>query len=182
MSSAKRKPVLVGDRLVELGDGARDLGEIDHRQRVAARAGLGLGDAEQRVEGAEQAIGLGDRLAQRLGIALRVGLLEQRHFEPRAQPRQRRAQIVRDIVGDLAHARHQPLDLVEHGVEVCRELVELVAAAGDRHALRQIAVDDAASLVRFTASTRRSMLRVMSSAADRCRAPGSAAPPRPACW
>ena len=112
-------------------------------QRLAPRARLGLGDAQERVEGAEQPVGLGDGLAQRLGIALRVGLLEQGHLEPRAQPRQRRAQIVGDVVGHLAHAQHQPLDLVEHGVEVGGELVELVAAAGERHALRQIAVDDA---------------------------------------
>ena len=38
-------------------------------QAVAARAGFGLGDAEQRVEGAEQPVGLGDGVAQRLGIA-----------------------------------------------------------------------------------------------------------------
>ena len=58
--------VFLGHRLVELGDGARDLGEIERPGLVAARAGLGLGDAEQRVEGAEQPVGLVDRVAQRL--------------------------------------------------------------------------------------------------------------------
>ena len=49
---------------------------------------------------------------------------------------------MRDIVGDLAHAGHQPLDLVEHAVEVGGELVELVVGAAPRHPVRQIAGDD----------------------------------------
>ncbi len=71
---------------------------------------------------------------------------EQRQLEPRPQPRQRRLQIVRDIVGDLAHPGHQPLDLIEHAVEIVGELVELVAAivvvGAARHPVREIAGDD----------------------------------------
>ena len=85
---------------------------------------------------------------------------EQCQLEPRAQPRQRRLQIVRDIVGDLAHAGHQPLDLVEHAVEIGGELVELVArAASGTRSDRLPAMTR--SPVRFTCSTRRSMLRLI---------------------
>ncbi len=47
-----------------------------------------------------------------------------------------------DVVGDLPHSGHQPLDLIEHRIQVGRELVELVAGAGERHALGHVAVDD----------------------------------------
>ena len=46
-----------------------------------------------------------------------------------AQPRQRRLEIVGDIVGDLLEPLHQLLDAVEHGVEVGGERVELVVRA-----------------------------------------------------
>ena len=41
-----------------------------------------------------------------------------RLFEPVAQPVERRAQIVGDRIGDFAHALHQPLDAIEHAVEI----------------------------------------------------------------
>ena len=68
---------------------------------------------------------------------------EQRQFEPCPQPRERRLQIVGDVVGDLAHRGHQSLDLVEHPVQIGGELVELVIGAGPRHPIRQVAGHDA---------------------------------------
>ena len=62
--------------------------------------------------------------------------------KPVAQAVERRAQIVRDGVGDLAHALHQALDAVEHGVEILGQRVELVMRLADGHAARQIAGDD----------------------------------------
>ena len=61
-----------------------------------------------------------------------------------AQPRQRRLEIVRDVVGDFLEAVHQRLDALEHGVEVVGETVELVAGAGDRQAAGEIARHDRA--------------------------------------
>ena len=50
-----------------------------------------------------------------------------------------------DVVGDLLHAGHQLADAVEHGVEVVRQPVELVAGAGDGEpAVRSPAMIDAA--------------------------------------
>ena len=69
----------------------------------------------------------------------RPGLGQQRHLEPGAQPVERRPEIVGDVVGHLAHALQQPLDLVEHRVEVGGELVELVARAAERDPLAELA-------------------------------------------
>jgi hypothetical protein len=59
-------------------------------------------------------------------------------LEPCAQPRQWRLQIMGDVVGDLAHSRHQPFYLIEHPVEIGRELVELVTRAVQRNAIREV--------------------------------------------
>ena len=50
---------------------------------------------------------------------------------------------MRDIIGDLAHAGHQPLNLIKHAVKVCRELVEFVIRPAARHSVRQVAGDHA---------------------------------------
>ncbi len=50
-------------------------------------------------------------------------------FEPLTQARKRRAQIMRNIVGDLPHAAHQILDAVEHGIHGFGELIEFVLRA-----------------------------------------------------
>ena len=94
-----------------------------------------------KVASSRSASSIAARIASLCGGA--VLRAEQRQLEPRPQPRQRRLQIVRDIVGDLAHPGHQPLDLVEHAVQVGGELVEFVVGAGARHPVRQIAGDDA---------------------------------------
>ena len=57
-------------------------------------------------------------------------------LQPRPRAGDRRAQVVRDGVGHLAHAVHQPADAVQHVVDGLGELVELVAAAGQPHPLR----------------------------------------------
>ena len=56
-------------------------------------------------------------------------------LQPGAGAGDRRAQIVRDGVGHLAHAVHQPGDAVQHVVDRLGQLVELVAAAGQPHPL-----------------------------------------------
>ena len=63
-------------------------------------------------------------------------------FQPLAQPVERGAQIMRHRIGDFAQALHQPLDAVQHAVEIFRQHVELVMRAGHRHAAGEIAGDD----------------------------------------
>ena len=62
-----------------------------------------------------------------------------------AQPRQRRLQIVGDVVGDLLQPLVQLGDPGQHGVEVFGKPVELVAGAGHRQPAAKVAAHDAAA-------------------------------------
>ena len=139
----EHEAALLGQRLVELDDVRRERGGVDRREGGAAVAGLDLGDAQQRVEDPHDLVELLDRRlgggAEALGGVRRA----QRGLQPPAQPRQRRAQVVGDGVGDLPDAVHQLGDAVEHHVDVAGEAVELVARAGQRDARREVAEHDA---------------------------------------
>ena len=70
----------------------------------AAQAAVDLRQPQQRIEDADDAIDVRHR-----AIDLGEGLLGRRPrqrqlLEPRAQLRQRRAQVVRDRIGDVAYA------------------------------------------------------------------------------
>ena len=83
-----------------------------------------------------------DRAFERRAILRFVLGRAQRLLAAVAQPRQRRLEVVGDVVGDLLEAAHQRLDAIEHGVEIAGQPVELVAGAGDRQTLGQIARHD----------------------------------------
>ena len=55
----------------------------------------------------------------------------QRRLRRAAQARQRRAQVVRDVVERPAHAGHQRLDAIEHPVDMSAERVERIARPAD---------------------------------------------------
>ena len=80
-----------------------------------------------------QRVGLGDGSLGGHGIVGGAGGMLARILEPLAQAAERRAQVMGDVVGDLAHALHVMLDALQHGVEAQHELVDLVvgAAHGD---------------------------------------------------
>ena len=69
--------------------------------------------------------------------------LRQRLLGAVAQARQRRLEVMGDIVGDFLQAHHQCLDALQHGVEVFGETIEFVAAAPDRQPAGEIAGHDA---------------------------------------
>ena len=136
--------LVLGDGPVEIREVTRERRQIDLLEAAAFAAGLRARDVEQRVEGRDHRLRVGQRrLEQSPGLDA-VGLLQQRHFDARAQAVERRAQIVRDVVGHFAHAAEQSLDLVEHGIQVGRQLVELVARALERDPLAEIARHDPA--------------------------------------
>jgi hypothetical protein len=136
------EPALLRERPVELRHVGDRRGDVELGERLAPRARIDLGDAQQRLEHRHHRVDLGDRLLHVVEALARqpgrVGDL----LEPAAHPRQRRAQVVRDRVRDLAHAVHQAGDLVEHDVDGLGQQVELVARARDRHAMRHVALDD----------------------------------------
>ena len=92
-------------------------------------------------------VGFRDGGFQRRAIIGDARRAAQRLFAAVAQPRQRRFEIVRDVVGDFLEAAHQRLDALQHGVEMLGEAVELVAGAGDRQAAGEIAGHDGLRLV-----------------------------------
>ena len=134
--------LLLDQRPVELGDLGGDLGQLDGAEPRAAHAGIDLGEAQQRVEDADQPIDIGDRLIDLVERRLGRRAVADDAFEPRAQFGERGAQVVRDGVRGVAHAVDQALDLAQHQIDGLGELVELVAGIARRQAARQIALDD----------------------------------------
>ena len=82
----------------------------------------------------EHAVALLDAVGQRFAIAFDIRRSGQRHFRRPAEARQRRAQIVRDVVERAAHAGDQTLDPVQHRVEEPRQLADRIVICSDRHA------------------------------------------------
>ena len=140
---AQGQAVVFGQRLVEFVDAAGDVGGVEIVHVAARLPGLGARDHQQRIEGADQAVGFLDGAFQRGAIFGLAAGTRQRLLGAVAQPRQRRLQIVGDVVGDFLQARHQRLDPLQHGVEVFREPIEFVAAAPDRQPAGEIAGHDA---------------------------------------
>ena len=124
----------LGHRLIELDHVADRRGQIDLDQRLGRIAGLEPGDHQDGVERLDQLIGFGDRAFERLAISGFRGIAGQRRLRPVAQPGQRRLQVVGDVVRDLPQPFVQIGDAGQHGVEVFRQPVELVAGAGHRQA------------------------------------------------
>ena len=136
------QPLLLGERAVEVGEVAADFRQVDRLEGGALAAGLGAGDAEQRIEALDHGVGIAQGLLEQRARLGAIGIGQQCYLDARAHPAERRAQVVRDVVGDLAHARQQALDLVEHGVQVAGEHVELVARALERDPLAEVAGHD----------------------------------------
>ena len=120
-----------------------DVGGVEIVHVAARLPGLGARDHQQRIEGADQAVGFLDGPLQRGAVLGLAAGTRQRLLGAVAQPRQRRLQIVGDIVGDFLQPHHQGLDPLQHGVEVFGEAIEFVAAASDRQPAGEIAGHDA---------------------------------------
>ncbi len=120
---------VLGDRLVGLDQAQHQGREVDLGEVGAAGAGLDLGDPQQRGEGREDRIRVLDRPVDGALVDQGLGRAEPRQLQPMAEPAERRAEVVRDVVGDLLQVQEQRLDAVEHAVEVKGQLGELVARA-----------------------------------------------------
>ena len=133
------------DRLIEFRQVLHQRCQVDRGEGGAPAAGLDAGDAQQGVEGAKQFLGVGDDLLRRGPGRMVLAQFGAQHLELGAQARQGGAQVVGDVVRDLAHAGHQRFDAGQHVVESGGELVEVVAAPADRDAPGQVAVHDLAA-------------------------------------
>ena len=92
-----------------------------------ALAGLAAGDAQPGVEGFQQAVGVRHGLLGQIGVTAVFFRFGAQQFQAVAQPRQGRAQVVGDAVGDAPHVVHQFLDAIEHGVEVGGQGIKFIA-------------------------------------------------------
>jgi len=136
------RALFFGHRFVEFDDVGDDLVNLDRRHRAAGLSRLGAGDHQQRVEDADEIFRVLDHRAERRALFFRRRAVARRRFGAVAQPRQRRAQIMSDIVGHFAQAAHQLADPRQHGVEIFGEPVEFVAGAGDGEAFVEPAGHD----------------------------------------
>ncbi len=73
-------------------------------------AGVGTGQRQEIRDDGPDALDLAHHGVQRIGIALRVALFGEGDFRPRAQQRDRSAQLVRRVRHEAAHLIHRPLD------------------------------------------------------------------------
>ncbi len=71
-----------------------------------------------------------------------------RPLQPGEQPRQRRSQIMGNVVGYPFHLFHQPLDFIQHAIDNLDQAVEVAASPAARQTPAQIAVDDALDRLR----------------------------------
>ena len=138
------KALFLGDRLVELGDAARRFADVEELKRADVAAGFGAGDQQQRVENLDQPVRFLDRLLEREAIGRGVAVGGERRLGVISQAGERRAQVMRDVVGNLAQAFHQLGDSAQHLVEAFRQPVQFVAGARHRQAAREVAGHDAA--------------------------------------
>ena len=99
---AKRDAGLFGDGLIEIGDAARRLADVEFAHPGAIGPRFGARDHQKRVEHFDQPVGFFDRPLERGAIIRLVAFQTKRRFGVIAQARQRRAQIMGDIVGDFA--------------------------------------------------------------------------------
>ena len=140
---AQGHAVVFGQRLVQFVDALGDVGGVEIVHVAARLPGLGARDHQQRVEGADQAVGFLDGPFQRRAVFGLAAGTRQRLLGAVAHPRQRRLQIMGDVVGDFLQPHHQRLDALQHGVEIFGEAIEFVAGASDRQAPGKVAGHDA---------------------------------------
>ena len=144
--------LLLADRFVELGDVGGELGRIERGLVGRRGGGLQPGDGQHGAEGLQHPVGVVERLVQRGHRIAAAGLgLDQRRLHPRAQPGERRAQVVGDGVAGVAQAGDRALQPLQHVVEAGGELVELVAGAAHLGPRAEVAQRAAALITSFSA-------------------------------
>ena len=136
---------LVSHRFVEVGHVADDGAGVDLGHGAVRRARLDARDHQERVERLDELVRFLDRGLQRGAVARRVIGAGERGLDAVAEARQRRLQVVGDVVGDVLDAVEQMLDALEHGVQAVGQPVEFVAGAGHLEPSGQVAEHDPAA-------------------------------------
>ena len=98
----QRHALFLGDRLVKLGRRSSPPRRRRPAERPEVAAGFRAGDQKERVENADELVRFLDRLLQRLAIGRGVAAESKRGFGVVAQAGEGRAQVMGDVVGNLA--------------------------------------------------------------------------------
>ena len=134
--------VLFGCGIVQFDNLAGDFDQIHVAERALSRLGLNLRDPRDGGEYPQDGIEVGDRVADQQLIILANALTVIGLLQPSAHSRQRRPQVVRNIVADLLDLSHQRLDAVQHQIEVLRDAIPFVMGAAERNPLVETAEHD----------------------------------------
>ncbi|MNE46688.1 hypothetical protein D3C80_1410410 [compost metagenome] len=130
----QRKFSLLGNGFVKLGAISRDGRNIHFRHLGSDRACLDTGNHQQRIEGPDQLIGLGNNAFQcnspRILFVTVQGI---GRFV--AQSGQRGLQVMGDIVRDLPQTLIELFNSSQHGIERTGQPVELITGAPFRQTL-----------------------------------------------
>ena len=121
---------LLAHRRVQFDHAADQLRQV----YLLARHGTGLGqcDAQQRIQGAAHAIDFDGHLLEHAPLGRPVGQRAHGPLRAGLQAIQRRAQVMGGAVKHGTHAESQLLDLIEHGVDLARQGVDLIVGVPDR--------------------------------------------------
>ena len=142
---AQRDVLVLGRGVEQLHHLARDVREIDGAEHRGAVLRLDLRNAGEGGEHGEHPVELADGIADQRLVGLTVARPPGGLLQAAAHAGERRAQVVRDVVGRLLHLAHQRLDAVEHAIEVLGEPVPFVAGSAQRNPLAEIALHDRAA-------------------------------------
>ena len=165
---------ILGQRLEHVGHIADHRAQIGLDKGVAAQPRLGPADAQRGVEHGEQPVAFLQRAADGDPCIL-VPALRQRAVQRRAQPGQRRAQIVGQSIGRDLQFGHQQRDPVEHRVD--RFASASKASSPPLGATRRDRSPAATAwAVATVSSSRRSIIRAAIQAASAARTIAAAMP------
>ena len=128
---------IFGHRQVQLVQPLQQYRKVDRRETADPGAGLDLGDAQQRGEQGQHLVGVLERPPDRRRIVPDPARLVARRLQAVAQPRQRRAQVVCHVAGDLLQVLEQLGDAVEHVVDGTGQAVPLVVPTAQRECARR---------------------------------------------
>ena len=128
----------LGQRCIELIGVLRDEPEIHFLEGAAAQAAFQLRYAQERRHRNHCAFEAVQRLPGQ-PAQLRLGAAGEPALEAGAHHRERRPQVVRDVVTDALQLGEQTADLIEHRVDRAHQLVDVVRRAAGRQTLAQLA-------------------------------------------
>ena len=146
-SSVRSSDVRLGERFVKVENAGANRGKIDLFEGLFARSVLHRRYSEERGDRHRGAVEVIQGVRHGRAQIFNRRLARQAALDLGARHRERRSEVVRDVVADALQLIEKPVDLVEHQVDGARDLVDVVAFAGFRQTRAEVAVHDVGDLV-----------------------------------